>query len=327
MKQPPPAHVVGVDIGGTNIVAAVVASHDAQVCSRRSIPTEAERGSEIGMRRIGDLIARVVAEAGMGLDQVGGIGIGCTGPVDSVRGRVMNPYTLPTWGDMPLVDALVERFGLPAVLLHDCAVAALGEHWAGAGQGARHLLYITVGTGIGAGIILNRRLYRGVGLLAGEVGHHVIDLNGPPCYCGAQGCWEMLAAGPAIARLGAECAGEGGALLRLAGGDRERITARVIGQAAEGGDPVAVGIMEQVAFYLGVGVANLLNIFAPEVVVMGGGVMQSWPLLSPTMLKTVHARGGMIPFDRIRIVPAQLQLNAGVIGAARGLLDHLAGAL
>ncbi len=327
MESALPEYVVGVDIGGTNIAAAVVASRDAHVLSRLSIPTEAERGPEHGMRRINDLIARVVAGAGLSAAQIGGVGIGCSGPVDSVRGRVMNPYTLPTWDDMPLVDSVVERFDLPALLLHDCAVAALGEHWAGAGQGANHMIYVTVGTGIGAGIIVDGRLHRGVGLLAGEFGHHVIDLNGPLCYCGARGCWEMLAAGPAIARFAAERAPEGSPLLALAGGDRAQITARLVSQAAEAGDPVAREGMEQAAFYLGVGVANLMNILAPEVVVMGGGVMQSWPLLAPTLLRTIHARGAMVPFDQIKVVPASLRLNAGVVGAARGLLDHLEGKL
>lgn len=319
--------IIGVDIGGMSIVAAVVAAADGRLLCRDSMPTEAERGPADGMRRIGDLVARVAAQAGLGVEQTLGIGIGCTGPIDSVRGRIQNPYTLPTWDDMPLIDALVERFGAPALLLHDCAVAALGENWVGAGQGARHLLYITVGTGIGGGMILDGRLYRGVGLLAGEVGHQVIDLNGPPCYCGGRGCWEMLAAAPALSRFAAERATPDGLMLRLAGGDPAKITPKIVSQAAAQGDAIARQLWEQEARYLGTGVANLMNVLAPEVVVMGGGIMQGWETLAPTLLATIRGRGAMVPFDQIRIVPAGLGLNAGVIGAARGLAAHLRGEL
>jgi glucokinase len=319
--------IVGVDIGGMSVVAAVVAAADGQLLSRESMPTEAERGPEDGTRRVGDLIARVTAEAGMTVEQALGIGIGCTGPIDSVRGRIQNPYTLPTWDDVPLVDSLVERFGKPALLLHDCAVAALGEQWIGAGQGARHLLYITVGTGIGGGIIADGRLYRGVGLLAGEVGHQVIDINGPECYCGGRGCWEMLAAAPALSKLAAERATPDGVMLRLAGGDRANITPKIVSEAAAQGDGVAQALWEQEARYLGTGVANLMNVLAPEVVVMGGGIMQGWQTLAPTLLATIRGRGVMVPFDQIRVVPAGLGMNAGVIGAARGLAAHLRGEL
>jgi glucokinase len=319
--------VVGVDIGGTNMVAAVVNSHNAEVVSRGAIRTEAQRGPQDGFNRLGNLIDAVVHEAGLAIDRVGGIGVGCTGPLDSISGRVHNPYTLPTWDDAPLVDHLAARFKLPVVLLNDAHVAALGEHWAGSGRGTQHMIYITVGTGIGSGIILGGRLYRGVGLMAGEVGHQVIDINGPACYCGARGCLEMLAAGPAIARFAAERATPDGLLLRLVGDDRSRITAQTVYEAATEGDPTALEILRQTGFYLGVGVANLLNTLAPEIVILGGGVMQGWPLIAPTMLETIGQREAVVPFSQTRIVPASLKLNAGVIGAARGLLDSVEGRL
>lgn len=319
--------VVGVDIGGTNMVAAVIDGRDARVVSRSTTPTEARRGPANGFNRLGQLIERVIHEANLSINQVQGIGVGCTGPVDSVRGRVNNPYTLPTWEDAPLVEYLSERFKLPVILLNDGHVAALGEYWAGAGRGIQHMIYITVGTGIGSGIILNGRLHRGVSLMAGEVGHQVIDVNGPICYCGARGCLEMFAAGPAIVRMAAERAAPGGMLLRLAEQDRSRITAKTVYEAAESGDEVALEIMRQTGFYLGVGIANLLNTLAPEAVILGGGVMQGWPLIAPAMLETINQRGSMVPFNQMRIVPADLKLNAGVIGAARGLLDSFEGRL
>ncbi|NWF70952.1 MAG: ROK family protein [Chloroflexi bacterium] len=308
---------IGIDIGGTNIVAALVSS-DGQVLARHTIATEAQRGPQSGMQRIGDLVETLLRETEK--SRVSGIGIGCTGPLDSERGRIQNPYTLPTWDDVPLVEALEARFGLRAYLIHDCAAAALGEHWVGAGRGARHMIYITIGTGIGAGFILDGRLHRGLGLLSGEVGHTVIDLNGPACYCGARGCWEMFAAAPAIARRAAERAPADSLLLRLANRQRDAISARLVRQAADAGDPLANTIMDETAFYLGVGIANLMNIFAPEVVVIGGGVALSWDRFAPIATQTIHARSGMMPFARMKIVQASLGLNAGVTGAARGLL-------
>ncbi len=325
MSQKSPDYVVGVDIGGTNMSAAVVAGPPARILTRRRVPTEPRRGPEDGLRRLSDLIDQVISDADAA--QIGGIGIGCTGPVDSIKGTVHNPYTLPTWDGLSLVAPLSARFSLPVVLLNDCDVAALGEHWAGAGRGTRHMLYITVSTGIGGGIIIDNRLHIGVGLTAGEIGHHVIDLNGPPCYCGARGCWEMLAAAPAIARFAAERAADGSLLLELAGGDREQITSETTAHAATQGDPAAKTVMEQTAFYLGVGVTNLINILAPEAVILGGGVIESWPLLAPTLLATANARGTMLPFDQVKIAPAGLGTDAGVVGAARAIWDYLHGRL
>ena len=269
----------------------------------------------------------MIGSSGVSRETIGGIGIGCTGPVNSITGLIQNPFTLPNWDNLPVVDHLVAHFHLPTYLLGDCQVAALGEFWVGAGKGARHVLYITVGTGIGSGLILDGKLYRGAGLISGEVGHQVIDLNGPPCYCGANGCWEMLAAGPAITRRAADHAPEDGLLFALAGHDRAKITPLLVSRAADQGDEFATEILNQTAFYLGVGLTNLLNIITPEVAILGGGVMGSWPRLAPTILDTVRSRVAMIPYELIRIVPASLGLNAGITGAARAILDHLEGRL
>ncbi|MBN1964184.1 MAG: ROK family protein [Anaerolineae bacterium] len=318
---------VGVDIGGTNMVAAVVSGQTGQVHSRHTILTEPQRGPADGFARLGDLIDHVCREAQVEPGNLAGIGVGCTSPIDPVQGTVNNPYTLPTWEDAPLMPYLAERFGLPWVLLNDAHVAALGEHWVGAGQGTRHMLYITVGTGIGGGIIIDGRLHRGVGLLAAEVGHQVIDLHGPECYCGARGCLEMLAAGPAIVHEAAACAEANGLLLALAEGDRDRITSRLVYEAARQGDATARAILEQAGVYLGIGVGNLINVLAPEAVILGGGVMQGWDLIAPSMLRTIDSRNAMIPHEFIRIERAALGLNAGVTGAARAIFDHLAGKL
>jgi glucokinase len=315
-------YAIGLDIGGTNMVAGIVNS-SGKIISRQSVPSESRRGHEDGLRRISELIDVVLASANLTAEQTAGIGIGSTGPINTAKGLIQNPYTLPGWEDLPIGDYLTNRFHLPTYLIGDCQVAALGEHWMGAGKGSRHMIYITVGTGIGSGLILNGNLYAGMRFLGGEIGHHVIDVNGPSCYCGAKGCWEMLAAAPAIARIAAENAPENGLLMQLANHAKEQITAALVSKAAVQGDAYAGEIMRQTGYYLGVGLANLMNIFAPEMVVMGGGVMGSWDMLSPIMFETIHERAGMMPFHEIKIVPAQLGLNAGITGAARAVLDYL----
>jgi glucokinase len=253
---------------------------------------------------------------------VAGIGIGSAGPLDAERGRIQNEYTLPTWADVPIVDDLVAAFGVPAVLVNDAHAAALGELWLGAGRGAQHMVYITVSTGIGGALVISGRLHRGVGLMAGEVGHQIIDPhNGPICYCGARGCLEMLAAGPAIASFAQQRAAPESILLQLVDGDAERITAETVARAARQGDPVAQQLMDETAAYLGTGLSNLMNIIGPEVIVLGGGVMKSWDLLGDKMIAAAKGRIGMVPFEQIRIVQAQLGADVGVIGAAKALLD------
>lgn len=325
MNQPVNTYAVGLDIGGTNMVAGIVEADTGRVMSRRSVPTDSRQGHDDGLRRITDLINDVIHDAGIEMASVVGIGIGSTGPVDSITGHIYNPHTLPGWDGLPIVPYLTEQFHLPANLLIDTHVAVLGEHWVGAGKGAANVIYVTVGTGIGAGIVLNNRLYRGTRLYSGEVGHHTIDINGPDCYCGGKGCWEMLAAAPAITRYANENAPADSQLLHMAGGDRQNISALLVSQAASAGDPFSQSLMERTAFYMGTGIANLMNIFAPDYIILGGGVMQSWPRLAPTILETVRKRAVMVPFDTVQIVPAALGLNAGITGAARAILAQQSG--
>lgn len=312
--------IVGVDIGGTNVMVGVIVSHDGRLLSQCSMPTEAERGPEDGLQRIKNLIHQAIRDAGLQSNQIAGIGIGCAGPVDVVRGHITNPYTLPTWDDVAIVDYLDDHFGLTAQLLTDTQAAALGEYWLGAGKHTRNMLYVTISTGIGGGIIVDGSLYRGVGLLSGEVGHQVIDLSGPECYCGARGCWEMLAAGPAIAKVAAERMLDSPLLLKFAHGKPEQMTAQLVSQAAHQGDAVALDIMAQTGRYIGIGVANLMNILAPDAVILGGGVMLSWALLEAAIIQGINEREGMVPFDQIKILPSSLGSKAGIIGAAYACL-------
>ncbi|MFQ3567887.1 MAG: ROK family protein [Aggregatilineales bacterium] len=317
---------VGIDIGGTTVVGAVVRGADAGIVARRTMPTDSRRGIEDGLRRIRALIDGLLKDAGIELTQIIGIGIGSTGPIDAVTGRINNPFTLPGWEHIPIVNHLRGIYDLPVCLLGDCQVAALGEHWNGAGRGTRTMLYVTFGTGIGGGFIVNDQLYRGVGD-ATEIGHHTIDYDGPPCYCGAFGCWEMLASGPAIAQMAAETAPDDSLILALAEHDRGRITAEMVSIAARQSDPFALELVKKIGFYIGTGVSNMINILAPEAIVLGGGVMQGWDVLGPSVLQTVAARDKMVPLNQIKIAPAALGLNAGVTGAARAAFLFVQGAL
>jgi glucokinase len=316
---------VGLDIGGTSVVGAVVDA-DARLLARATMPTNSRRGLDDGLVRLRELVARLLSEASASAADLVGIGVGASGPVDAAAGTVNNPYTLPGWDGMPIVPFFEAEFHHPACVIGDCQAAALGEYWNGAGGGSTTMLYMTVGTGIGGGLIVNGRLYRGVGD-ATEVGHQVIDLNGPLCYCGGRGCLEVLAAGPAIARQSAEEAPAESTILTLADGDRAQITAAMVTRAAQEGDPFAASLVARIGFYLGTGVANLINILAPDTVILGGGVMQSWESFAPSLLTAVRERGKVVPIDQIRVLPARLGLNAGVTGAARVIWLHTEGRL
>lgn len=316
-------YAVGVDIGATNSRAAVISRQQGEVLSQVGQPTAPEQGPDTGLDAIGDMIERAITQAGLRAADTAGIGVGCTGPLDVEQGLIMEPWTMPGWQEVPIVESLAHRFGVSVWLENDCNVAALGEHWVGAGQGHKDMLYITVSTGIGAGIIIDNRLRQGFGYNMGEVGLMSIDMDGPACFEGSSGCWEFLASGPAIAQVARQQADP--QLLAAAHGDAEQITAELVARLAVDNHALARSIMEREAYYLGVGLANLLVILAPEIVVMGGGVMKSWDLLFPTMERVARQRTQLIPSaQQIPIVRAQLVPAAGFIGAAR--MVFLAGA-
>lgn len=315
-------YTVGVDIGGTNMVVALLRNNPAKLIHRMSIPTEASRGYADGFNRLSHVIESLCNDSSVQLDELTGIGVGCTGPIDAQKGHINNPYTLPTWENAPILDYLTGRFDLPSVLLNDAQAAALGEHWMGAGCGTSNMLYITVGTGVGGGIIINGHLYQGVGHSAGEIGHHVIDQNGPQCYCGARGCLETFAAAPAISRIAEERAQQSTHLSAIKA-ENTLLSPKHVYDAAQSGDEIAKSILHETGQYLGIGIANCLNILAVEMVVLGGGVMQGWDLIIPAIQEVLNSRDAMVPFNAIRIQQAELRLNAGVTGAARFLVQSI----
>jgi glucokinase len=308
---------IGIDLGGTNVRAGVVMP-DGQLQKSQEIPIEARQGPQAGITRIIRLIEQVSAEAGV---HAKAIGIGSTGPLDSARGIIQNPYTLPTWDNADIISPLRKHFGVPVVLENDADAAALGEAWIGAGRGLARMLMVTVGTGIGTAFIINGKIYRGAGGVHPEGGHILVDPTGPECYCGAKGCWESLASGPAIgafARI--QAAHELSSLLEKAGNDPEKIDSALVALAARDGDLLALKIVERTAAYLGLGLVSLLQLFLPDCVVFTGGVMRSYDLFEPRLREIITQHSAMLPLNKIPLRMAGLGQQAGIFGAARAAM-------
>ncbi len=305
--------VIGVDLGGTHVRAGAFTS-GGEMLAVKETPIEAARGPETGLLRIQHLIEVVWKESGA--QALLGIGVGSTGPTDPIRGVINNPFTLPGWENVPIIARLRNAFDVPVTLENDADVAALGEYWRGAGQSIRRLYAVTVGTGVGTALILDGQIYRGMDGLHPEGGHVILDPSGPPCYCGAHGCWESLCAAPAIARQARQTDLSNSILLGMAGGDLEKIDARLVAEAARLGDPSACAIMDKVAFYFSLGIINVIHSITPEMIVLSGGVMKSADLFLPHLNKAIAAHSVMIPSNQVRIAPAQLGNYAGLYGAA-----------
>jgi glucokinase len=313
-------YIVGVDLGGTNIVAGAMPEDGSREIAMRSEPTQADEGADAVVNRIArmieDVISQTGAETGAKRDDFAGVGIGSPGPLDRERGIVIVTPNLG-WRNFPLRDEVANRVGLPASLDNDANCATLGEWWCGAAKGGRHVVGLTIGTGIGGGLILDGRLFHGASDVAGEIGHTTIDSTGRRCKCGNYGCLEAYASGPAIAERAREAlaGGEPSTLLELVGGDLTRITAQLVYEASKKDDDVARQVVRETANFLGAGVANLLNIFNPDVVVIAGGVTQAGEPLFEPLRAEVRRRAFRPAVEACRIVPGTLKGSAGVVGA------------
>jgi glucokinase len=313
-------YIVGVDLGGTNIVVGAMPVDGSRDHAIQTQPTRPELGADEVVDRIARMVEAVMTATCAETDAVRadfvGVGIGSPGPLDRERGIVIFTPNLG-WRDYPLRDAVSDRVGLPATLDNDANCATVGEWWCGAAKGGRHVIGVTIGTGIGGGLILNGQLYHGASDVAGEIGHTTIDSTGRRCKCGNYGCLEAYASGPAIAERAREALNDSEAsLLRdLVGGDLTRVTARVVYEASTRGDPVAREVVRDTARFLGAGIANLLNIFNPDVVVLAGGVTDAGAALFEPLRGEVRRRAFRPAVDACRIVPGALAGSAGVVGA------------
>jgi len=291
------------------------------VLGMRSMPTEAHIGAKFVVDRIVAMIRDAVRDASregaLDKDAFLGIGLGSPGPLDRETGTVLETPNLG-WRNFPLRDLIARSIGLPAVLDNDANAATLGEWWQGAARGVNNVLGVTLGTGIGGGIVLDGEVYHGASDVAGEIGHTTIDSNGRKCACGNYGCLEAYASGPAIAARAIEGleAGAESLLPDLVDGDLQRITAAHVSEAIITGDRYAADVMRQTAEFLGTGIANFVNVLNPELIVVSGGVTRAGDHLFGPLRAEVRKRAFKVASDACQIVPSDLGDTAGVIGAA-----------
>ena len=311
----PASPVAGIDVGGTKILARVVDPQrplDALAAERVDTP----RGAERIVAAIADLVDHVAARAGIAA--VAAVGVGAPGLIDR-SGVVRAAPNLSGVRELDLHGALTTRVGMPVVVENDATCAMVAEHRLGAASGADHACLVTLGTGIGGGLVINGDLVRGADGMAGEPGHMVVDPNGPPCPCGRRGCWERFASGSGLGRLAREAAEAGRAerAVALAGGDPEDVRGEHLSRAAMEGDPDALEVVRDFSWWLALGLANLATLLDPEVMVIGGGLAAVGPLLlDPTREAFAgHLMGGGHRTP-VRVELAQLGPEAGAIGAA-----------
>jgi glucokinase len=306
-----------------------VSEDGSRIVATASEPTHAEAGATDVLERLVRLAERAIAATRKEIAgaEILGVGVGAPGPLDTKRGIVLLTPNLG-WVNLPLRQIIHDRLGLPAALDNDANCAVLGEWWVGAARGARHAIGITIGTGIGGGLILDGKLYHGASDVAGEIGHTTIDTEGRRCKCGNYGCLEAYASGPNIALRAVEEI-EAGAVSRLpslVGGDLSKVTAQTVYQAAQDGDDLALEVVNDTARFLGVGIGNLLNVFNPEAVVVCGGVTLAGDHLFVPLRREVARRAFKPAVTACRIVPGELAGTAGVYGAAKAFLDQTLGA-
>lgn len=320
-----PKHVLGIDIGGTKL-AVGIADASGHLLSAERIPTNTSEGPDRVLARLAEVCHRAIAKAGV---EVAAAGVGCVGPLDQKTGYVINPVNLHGWKEVPLVDTLRDALQIPVFLDNDANAAALGEHRFGAGRGVANMVYLTISTGIGGGIIVNDRLYQGENGNAGELGHMSVNFSGRPCGCGNIGCIEAYASGTAIAARAREAVralggSAGDSLLVSLAGSVEQITGVTVIEALRRSDPLALRIWDETIIALGSCMVSVIHIFNPRRIVIGGGVSNSGDLLFEPLRKQTKKHAMPMLHDICDIVPAQLGDQVGVLGAVAVGLDGMA---
>jgi len=315
---------LGVDLGGTKILTAVVDSQGNMLARDHSV-TPAAKGPEAVIPAMLDSVASALNQAGKSIPEISAIGVGAAGLSNPETGVLFTSPNLPGWRDVPLKGIIEEKLGIKTFLINDANAAALGELCFGAARNVLNFIYLGLGTGIGAGIVADGKICAGAAGTAGEVGHMVIHDDGPLCNCGNRGCWEILASGAALARDARLRIKEGArtSILDYAAGDMERINAEIIQKAAQDGDRLAGELISRIAYYLGVGLANLINIFNPEMIVIGGGLSNMGDMLLGPACEEAGRRAFKQAYRVVRFACAELGRNSGVLGAAALARDSL----
>jgi glucokinase len=311
-------YFVGVDLGGTKILSGVF-KHSLECVGSAKASTKSQRGVDAVIERIARCVQDAVDEADLSLKQVAGVGIGAPGAVDFAEGRVIFAPNMEGWKDVPLKKDLEKLLGVPVFVENDCNISALGVHVAELKGKPKHLIGIFIGTGLGGGLIINGELFGGFNHTAGEIGHMVIDVNGPKCGCGNKGCFEALASRTAIfqqIKAGVKD-GQKTMLTEMLGDDLSDLRSGDLRKAIRRGDKFVDKVVETAAEYTGIGVANLVNLFSPEVVVLGGGVIEA---LADEMMGVIveTAQDYAMPgtMKDVEIIASKLGDNAGITGAA-----------
>lgn len=316
-------HIVGIDIGGTFIKAAVLDRH-GHILATAKRDARAMEGAAATMGEVIEATRQVMADAGIDAADVCGVGMGVPGQHRSEEGIAVYSPNFAGWVNVQLVAPVEEALGLATYMRNDVKTASLGEYRFGAGRGYQFVVMITLGTGIGGSAIIDGQLRLGSSEGFAEVGHMCIDPNGPRCGCGNHGCWEAFAGRDGIIDRGLRAVQTGrSTVLAEVAASPEGLTPRAIAEAARAGDGVAQEVLEQTGFYLGVGIANLVQLYDPEVLIVGGGIAGAGEWLFGPIRRTVHARARMVTFDPRRIVTAQLGDDAGVIGASVLVLEQM----
>lgn len=312
--------ILGIDIGGTKL-AVGLATADGTLLAEARQASGAEDGPDRVIGRILELARGVVEEARIGLEEVQRIGIGCGGPLDPSRGVIRNALNMPGWIDIPIVARIEQELGPPAFLDNDANAAALGEHRFGAGRGLDNLVYLTVSTGVGGGVILDGRLYQGENGNAAELGHISVDAAGRACHCGSVGCIETYCSGTSIADRTREVLAADDDPSVLRSGPVEAITAQVVAAAAREGDALAAAIWDGSMQLLGAGIVSIIHAFNPRLVILGGGVTRSGDQLFEPVRRVVDERTMPWLREAVEIVPAALGEMTGILGAVAVALD------
>jgi glucokinase len=317
-------YFIGIDIGGTKILTAL-ADNEGKIITKAHNPTEADQGRDVIIDNIKNTIERVIDNSKVTKDEIVKIGLGTPGPLDLKKGRIIENSNL-SWSDVPIVKILEKITGIPVILENDANAAGLGEKFFGAGRGANSIVYITISTGIGGGVIIDNKIFHGKGNAA-EIGHMTLIPDSKfQCGCGNYGCFEAVASGTAIAKRGKEIVKENktGLIYEYSEGNIDLVDAPLIAAAAREGDQDAIEIYKLTGRLLGVGIANVLNLFDPEIIVLGGGVMHAEDLFMDELKKSLKKRALKSNLKNLQIKNAKLGKDTGVIGAiAVAMGDYL----
>ncbi len=315
-------YLIGVDLGGTNLKVALL---DLEGNIRKKVSVLTKQGEEVVLRQIVKAVEEIVKKTRVKKSAVLGLGIGTPGLVDSIHGIVYNLTNISGWRNVALKEYLEKNIKLPVYIDNDVNLMALGELMCGAGRGVKNMVCLTLGTGVGGGVIIEGRLYRGSTLSAGEIGHIPVNIDGPRCVCGSYGCLESYVGNARIVEKAVKAiqGGRRSHKKKLAEGDLKAVTPRIISRAARQGDRLAKEIWEETGKYIGLALSGVVNLLNPEMIVLGGGVAQAGKLLFEPVRRTVKERAMNIPAGKVKIVPAKLGKDAGLIGA--GMLVKIEG--